>query len=151
MVADHGNQVFYDEYNKPINRFAVPILIYKPNSNYVGIDENLAQQIDIYPTILDMIGYKKPFRSWGRSLFDKTQTVPFVINSTGNSYNFLEGNYICTFDGKKATGFFDKNDKGLQFNLIAKRNSEMNALEIRCKAFIQDYMERVVDKKMYAK
>ena len=151
MVADHGNQVFYDEYNKPINRFAVPILIYKPNSSYVGVDENLAQQIDIYPTILDMIGYKKPFRSWGRSLFDKTQTVPFVINSTGNSYNFLEGNYICTFDGKKATGFFDNNDKGLQFNLIAKRNSEMNALELRCKAFIQDYMERVVDKKMVSK
>ena len=149
MVADHGNQVFYDDYNKPINRFAVPILIYKPNSHFVGVDENLAQQIDIYPTILDMIGYKKPFRSWGRSLFDKTQTKPFVINSNGNSYNFLEGNYICTFDGKNATGFYDKNDKGLQVNLIAKRNSEMNALELHCKAFIQDYMERVVDKKMY--
>ena len=149
MVADHGNQVFYDDYNKPINRFAVPILIYKPNSHFVGVDENLAQQIDIYPTILDMIGYKKPFRSWGRSLFDKTQSKPFVINSNGNSYNFLEGNYICTFDGKNATGFYDKNDKGLQFNLIAKRNSEMNALELHCKAFIQDYMERVVDKKMY--
>lgn len=148
MVADHGNQVFYDDYNKPINRFAVPILIYKPNSNFVGVDENLAQQIDIYPTILDMIGYKKPFRSWGRSLFDKTQTKPFVINSNGNSYNFLEGNYICTFDGKNATGFYDKNDKGLQINLIAKRNSEMNVLELHCKAFIQDYMERVVDKKM---
>ena len=149
MVADHGNQVFYDDYNKPINRFAVPILIYKPNSHFVGVDENLAQQIDIYPTILDMIGYKKPFRSWGRSLFDKTQSKPFVINSNGNSYNFLEGNYICTFDGKNATGFYDKNDKGLQFNLITKRNSEMNALELHCKAFIQDYMERVVDKKMY--
>ena len=36
-------------------------------------------------------------------------------------------------------------------NLIEKRNSEMNELELRCKAFIQDYMERVVDKKMYAK
>jgi phosphoglycerol transferase MdoB-like AlkP superfamily enzyme len=151
MVADHGNQVFYDDYNKPINRFAVPILIYKPNSKYVGVDENLAQQIDIYPTILDMIGYKKPFRSWGRSLFDTTQTIPFVINSNGNSYNFLQGNYICTFDGKKATGFYDKNDKGLQKNLIANRNPEMNALELRCKAFIQDYMERVVDKKMYYK
>ena len=148
MVADHGNQVFYDEYKKPINRFAVPILIYKPNSNYIGVDEDLAQQIDIYPTILDMIGYEKPFRSWGRSLLDKKTTQPFVINSTGTIYQFSRGNYICTFDGKNAIGFFDKNDKALKNNLIKLRNAEMNELELRCKAFIQDYMERVVDKKL---
>jgi phosphoglycerol transferase MdoB-like AlkP superfamily enzyme len=148
MVADHGNQVFYDEYKKPINRYAVPILIYKPNSNYVGVDDDLAQQIDIYPTILDMIGYEKPFRSWGRSLLDKKTTQPFVINSTGTIYQFLRGNYICTFDGKNAIGFFDKNDKALKNNLIKLRNAEMNELELRCKAFIQDYMERVVDKKL---
>ncbi|PWA07364.1 LTA synthase family protein [Flavobacterium psychrotolerans] len=151
LVADHGNQTFYDEYLKPINRFAVPIIIYKPNSKYVGVDDDLAQQIDIYPTVLDMIGYEKPFRSWGRSLLDKKSSTPFVINSTGNIYQFSRGNYICTFDGKIATGFYDKNDKGLTNNLIPKRNPEMNALELNCKAFIQDYMDRVVDKKLYAK
>lgn len=148
MVADHCNQIYYDEYQKPINRFAVPILIYKPNSSYVGVDEDLAQQIDIYPTILDMIGYDKPFRSWGRSLLDKKTSVPFVINSTGNIYQFAKGNYICTFDGKKALGFYDKEDKALKHNLIKKRNAEMDEIELNCKAFIQDYMERVVDKKL---
>lgn len=148
MVADHCNQIYYDEYQKPINRFAVPILIYKPNSSYVGVDEDLAQQIDIYPTILDMIGYDKPFRSWGRSLLDKKTAVPFVINSTGNIYQFAKGNYICTFDGKKALGFYDKEDKALKHNLIKKRNAEMDEIELNCKAFIQDYMERVVDKKL---
>lgn len=151
LVADHCNQIYYDEYQKPINHFAVPILIYKPNSKYVGVDEDLAQQIDIYPTILDMIGYKKPFRSWGRSLLDKKSSQPFVINSTGTIYQFLKGNYICTFDGKAATGFYDKNDKALKVNLIKNRNVEMNEIELNCKAFIQDYMERVVDKKLYAK
>lgn len=151
LVADHGNQVFYDEYLKPINRFAVPIIIYKPNSKYVGVDTDLAQQIDIYPTILDMIGYQKPFRSWGRSLLDKKSSEPFVINSTGSIYQFMKGNYICTFDGKNATGFYTKNDKGLINNLIKNRNPEMNELELNCKAFIQDYMDRVVDKKLYAK
>ncbi|KAB1154764.1 LTA synthase family protein [Flavobacterium luteum] len=149
LVADHGNQVFYNEYNKAINRFTVPIIIYKPNSKYVGVDTDLAQQIDIYPTILDMIGYKKRFRSWGRSLLDKKSSEPFVINSTGNIYQFLRGNYICTFDGKKALGFYAKDDKGLEKNLIQHKNAEMNDIELHCKAFIQDYMERVVDKKLY--
>jgi phosphoglycerol transferase MdoB-like AlkP superfamily enzyme len=151
MVADHCNQIFYDEFQKPINRFAVPILIYKPNSKYVGVDTDFAQQIDIYPTILDMIGYKKPFRSWGRSLLDKKSSPPFVINSTGNIYQFMKGNYICTFDGKVATGFYDKNDKALKNNLIKNRNPEMDTVELNCKAFIQDYMDRVVDQKLYAK
>lgn len=151
MVADHANQIFYPEYAKPIQRFAVPILIYQPGSKYVGVDEDWAQQIDIYPTILDMIGYQKPFRSWGRSLFDKKDMAPYVINSTGNIYQFMKGNYICLFDGKNAIGFYDKNDKILAVNLIANRNAEMNDLELSCKAFIQDYMERVVDQKLYVK
>lgn len=151
LVADHSNQVFYNEYSKPINRFAVPIIIYKPNSKYVGVDDDLAQQIDIYPTILDMIGYKKPFRSWGRSLFDKKSSTPFVVNSTGISHNFMKGNYICTFDGTHATGFYDKNDKALKINLISKRTPEMDDLELCCKAFIQDYMDRIIDQKLYVK
>jgi phosphoglycerol transferase MdoB-like AlkP superfamily enzyme len=150
MVADHGNQVFYDEYNKPVNRFAVPIIIYKPNSKYEGIDVDLAQQIDIYPTILDMIGYKKPFRSWGRSLFDKKSQTPFVINSIGDITQISKGKYICLFDGKNAVGFFDINDTALVNNLIMNRNQEMNDLELQCKAFIQDYMNRIIDRKMYS-
>ena len=148
FVADHCNKPYYDEYKKTVNRFAIPIMIYKPNSKLVGVDNDLAQQIDIYPTILDLIGYPKPFRSWGKSLFDKTSVEPFVINSTGSVYQFSRGNYICTFDGKKALGFYDKEDKELKNNLIGKRNAEMNALELKCKAFIQDYMERVIDKRL---
>ncbi len=148
FVADHCNQIYYDEFQKPINRYAVPIIIYKPNSNLVGINNDLAQQIDIYPTILDMIGYIKPFRSWGRSLFDTKISTPFVINSTGTIYQFSRGNYICTFDGTNAIGFFNKDDKALKTNLIAHRNAEMNTLELNCKAFIQDYMNRVVDQKL---
>ena len=148
FVADHCNKPYYDEYKKTVNRFAIPIMIYKPNSKLVGVDNDLAQQIDIYPTILDLIGYPKPFRSWGKSLFDKTSVEPFVINSTGSVYQFSKGNYICTFDGKKVLGFYDKEDKELKNNLIGKRNAEMNALELKCKAFIQDYMERVIDKRL---
>ena len=148
FVADHCNQIYYDEFQKPINRYAIPIIIYKPNSKLVGVNNDLAQQIDIYPTILDMIGYNKPFRSWGRSLFDTKSSSPFVINSTGTIYQFSRGNYICTFDGTNAIGFYHKEDKSLKTNLIAHRNAEMNTLELNCKAFIQDYMSRVVDQKL---
>ena len=148
MVADHGNTIAYDEYRKEFNKHTVPILFFTPNKKYVGVNNDWAQQIDIYPTLLDMIGYQKPFRSWGRSLINDKQVPPFVIKHSGNVYQYMSGKYICTFDGKKAVGFYDKNDKAMERNLINRRNPEMDSLEMRCKAFIQDYMERVIDKRL---
>ena len=148
LVADHGNTIAYDEYKKEFNKHTVPILFFSPDEKYVGVNSDWAQQIDIFPTIMDMIGYQKPFRSWGRSLINDTQVAPFVIKYGSNTYQFMSGDYICTFDGKKATGFYDKNDKGMERNLIANRNAAMDVLELRCKAFVQDYMERVIDKRL---
>jgi phosphoglycerol transferase MdoB-like AlkP superfamily enzyme len=151
LVADHGNTVAYDEYLKEFNRHTIPILFFSPNGKYVGENKDFAQQIDIYPTILDMIGYQKPFRSFGRSLIGDTKVPPFAIRYFSDVYSFMSGNYICCFDGQKAVGFYAKEDKGMEHNLIKNRNAEMDLLEIKCKAFIQDYMERIIDRKLYAK
>lgn len=150
FVGDHGNTIYYDEYKKEMNKNEVAMMIYKPNSDLVGESKEYAQQIDLYPTILDLMGYNKPFRSWGRSLVGDTNVAPFVIRYSSNLYQFMSGNYICTFDGNKVIGFYAKNDKDLKYNLIAKRNSEMNQIELKCKAYLQDYMARVIDKKLAA-
>lgn len=151
LVADHGNTIAYDEYKKEMNKHTVPILFFSPDKKYVGTNDDWAQQIDIYPTILDMIGYDKPFRSWGRSLISDKQVPPFVMRHSSKMYQLMSGNYICTFNGKEAVGFYDKKDKDLKNNLIKNRNEEMNVLELRCKAFLQDYMERIIDKKLDTK
>jgi phosphoglycerol transferase MdoB-like AlkP superfamily enzyme len=148
FVGDHGNTIFYDEYKKEMNKNAVAMMIYKPNSDLVGESKEYAQQIDLYPTILDLMGYNKPFRSWGRSLVGDKKIHPFVIRYSSNLYQFMSGNYICTFDGNKVVGFYDKKDKDLKYNLIAKRNSEMDLIELKCKAYIQDYMARIMEKKL---
>lgn len=148
LVADHGNTVAYDEYLKEFNRNTVPILFFSPDGKYVGENKDWAQQIDIYPTILDMIGYPKPFRSWGRSLINDKQVPPFVVKYSSNVYQFMEGNYICCFDGKAVVGFYAKEDKGMEHNLIKNKTPEMDAIAKRCKAFVQDYMERIIDKRL---
>jgi phosphoglycerol transferase MdoB-like AlkP superfamily enzyme len=148
LVADHDNLIYYEEYGKDQNFHTVPILFFSPNEKYKGVNKDWAQQIDIYPTLLDMMGYDKPFRSWGRSLISKDKVSPFVMRYSSDKYQMMSGNYICTFDGEKAVGFYDKEDKELKHNLIGHRNAEMNLLEKRCKAFLQDYMERIIDKKL---
>ena len=150
FTADHTSQIHYDKYKKVINRASVPIMFYYPkeNSLLVGERTELAQQIDIYPTILQLSGYKKPFRSWGRSLIGDKNIEPFVITHSGILYEFIQGNYICTFDGEKVVGFYAIDDKGLENNLIQQKNKEMIAVEEACKAFIQDYMNRILDRNL---
>lgn len=148
LVGDHGNTIHYDEYRKEFNKNSVAMLIYSPSGKYKGVNRDFAQQIDLYPTILDIIGYQKPFRSWGRSLVGDRQTMPFVVKYSAGLYQYMSGNYICTFDGKKAVGFYRADDKGMKKNLIRERNAEMDLLERKCKAFLQDYMARVIDRKL---
>ena len=151
ITADHCNQVNYFEnfYDDIMNRLAIPILIYKPNSNIVGESNEIAQHIDIFPTLMDMIGYDKPFRSWGRSLLTQENDIePYLINYNSNNYYFMKDGYICLFDGTKAIGFYDIADRKLTHNLIANRTQKMNDLEIQCKGFIQDYFDRILDKKL---
>jgi phosphoglycerol transferase MdoB-like AlkP superfamily enzyme len=148
LVADHGNTVAYEEYLKEFNRNTVPILFFSPNEKYVGENNDWAQQIDIYPTLLDMIGYPKPFRSWGRSLINEKHVPPYVVKYSQNVYQFMEGNYICCFDGQKVVGFYAAADKRMVHNLIKNKTPEMDAIAQRCKAFVQDYMERIIDKRL---
>jgi len=151
ITSDHCNQVSYKEhfYDNIMNRNAIPILIYKPKSDIIGENNDIAQHIDIYPTVMDMIGYDKPFRSWGRSLLTKEKDIePYLINYNSNIYYFMKDNYICLFDGTKAIGFYDVKDVTLSHNLIGNRNQKMNNLELQCKGFIQDYFDRILDKNL---
>ena len=47
---------------------------------------------------------------------------PFVCNFNGGQYQFMQGKYIVTFDGKEIVGVYLKDDLGLERNLITKIN-----------------------------
>ena len=145
FTADHTNQSFYPNYKKIINRFATPIMIYKPNSNLKGIDYRLASHMDIYPSFAELIGYDKPFRSWGKSLFSEYSGDEYVINYFGGgSYFIMDEKYICVHNGEKAIGFYDSEDYDLSKNLIENKNEEMMNLEKKCGMFLQDYFNRII-------
>lgn len=146
ITGDHINQIYYDEYKKALKRTAIPILFYMPgNENLKGVNNDWAQHIDIYPTVLDILGYKQPFRSWGRSLLRKEGVKPFVINYINNQYQFMQGDYILTFDGEKPTGLYYKNDENFTKNLKNSKKKEFKEMTVNCEAFIQNYYENIID------
>lgn len=147
MVADHANEVYYKRYNEAINRAAIPILIFDPNGKWKGKNDDLAQQIDIYPTILDMIGHPKPFRSWGRSLISD-KNAPFSLVFINDLYIFQTEKNILVFDGEKTIGWYKIEDKEMKKNLLKKAGTSYLATEKKCKAFIQAYYNNILDKEI---
>ena len=151
FVADHTNQVGYPEYEKAVNRSAIPIMFYSPNPKYQlsGEITEPAQQIDIYPTLADLMGYNKKIRSWGRSLVSEKKEDYMIINSDSINEQFMIGNYIYLFNGKEVTAIYKIDDKGLEQNLISKvKNPEMERGILLSKAWYQDYMNRVINRKL---
>ncbi|ACU07150.1 Probable phosphoglycerol transferase [Flavobacteriaceae bacterium 3519-10] len=150
MVADHTNQVAYPEYEKAMNRAAIPIMFYSANPKYNlrGEITEPTQQMDIYPTLADLMGYNRKIRSWGRSLVSEKKEDYLIVNSSGVEH-FIIGNYIYLFDGQNVTGIYDKNDLGFEKNLIGTVNSpEIQLGKLKAKAWYQDYMDRVINRKL---
>lgn len=147
ITGDHGNQIYENNYKKAMNRNVLPIIIYKSDNSFKGVNNELAQQMDIYPTIVNLIGYEKPFRSWGRSLIQKDDIEPYVVNG-GGQIQFQQGDYICTFSEDKITGIYSIDDRDLSHNLMQNKNSEMINVQRNFEAFLKDYFDRIIDKKL---
>jgi len=103
--------------------------------------------MDIFPSIVDLIGYDKPLNSWGRSVFSHLGQ-PFSINYSGTVYHFSMDNYTLVFDGNEVIGVYDINDYWLENNIINNKTIDFSNEETYLKAFIQDYMDRIIDKKL---
>lgn len=153
ITADHTNKVHYAEYHKAMNLFAVPIIFYSPNPifNLKGKSDEMAQQLDIYPTLAELMGYNKPLRSWGRSLISPQKYEPIIVNSDAITTNVMLKDYIYRFDGEKITGIFSTNDLNFENNLMPQleNNPEIEKEKLICKAWYQDYMYRIIHQKLY--
>lgn len=151
ITADHTNQINYPEYQKAMNRFAIPLLFFSPNPKYQlkGVDDRFAQQIDIYPTLADLLGYNRKIRSWGRSLLSDKNEDYMIVNSDAINEQMIIGNYIYIFNGKEVTGIYDKTDLALSKNILSENLNPEQKLGIeKTKAWYQDYMDRVINRKL---
>ena len=152
IIPDHTIKNFYGYYSQKIPHYKIPIILFSPNKNLIpqGTSDVLGQQIDIFPTIVDLIGYQKPFRSWGRSLMSDKNETPRAFVTNTNFYQLIQGNYIYVLDTKGETiGIYDKEDINLTKNLKDKPlNNEMKKGVADMRAFMQDFMDRIINDKL---
>jgi len=102
FVADHPIGKF--GIAKIPDRFHVPLLIYAPGLVKPGTNDVVASQLDIFPTLVDLMGFEDPFSALGDSLMHKQNGVAFV--SAGSIVGLIgkEGYLTSSLKNRLDTG-----------------------------------------------
>ena len=143
LTADHPNQSSLPEYQTALGSFSVPIILFDPSGTLPsGIQPGIAQQIDIMPTLLGLLGHDKPYVAFGTDLLNTPAEETWAVSYQNDIYQLVKGNYLILFDGQATKAIYNfREDPLLQHDLSG--NAPQPDLEQKLKAIIQSYMQRM--------
>lgn len=158
ITSDHTNMSDHDEYKSDIGGFCSPIIIYDPSGNIPsGCSPAIAQHIDLMPTMLNYVGYDKPYISFGCDLFSTPEDDTYAVNYLNGTYQYARRGLLLQFDGTRSTGLYRLDDYTMKTNLLehlsgendstADRDSlikQASEMELELKSIIQQYMHRML-------
>lgn len=144
ITADHTGVSDDPLYANSCGNYQVPIFFYEPDNSLKRKDPYVAQQTDILPTTLALLRYNKPFFAFGNNLLDSSQMANrFAINYYNFSYQYFTNDFLEVFNGVKTVAFHNyKIDSLLVINDLGY--DQVPVYEKRCKAFVQQYNNRVI-------
>ncbi|MDE7160031.1 MAG: LTA synthase family protein [Muribaculaceae bacterium] len=145
VTNDHTNARAYDEYRSDAGAFHGPLLIFDPSGRLgSGEREGIAQQIDIMPTVLSLVGHDAPYTAYGMDLTSAQPGDEWAVSYINDIYQLTRGDYLLQFDGKKSIGLYGIDDHLMAHNMIndPAKAPVIKEMETRLKALIQVYMVR---------
>lgn len=152
MTSDHTNLSDHVEYQTDLGGFCSPIIIYEPGvtDQKPEIQNKIAQQIDILPTIMGMLHYPKPYFGFGIDVLNTPAEDTWAVNYLNGIYQYVKHGHVLQFDGTNSRGMFALTDSLMQDNLLGKV-PQQKQMERELKAIIQQYMERMTHDRLQAK
>ena len=150
LTSDHTNMSDHDYYQTDLGGFCSPIIIYEPSRPEGQMIDKIAQQIDILPTVLGMLGYQKPYFGFGIDVLNTPKEDTWAVNYLNGVYQYVKHGYVLQFDGQKTKGFYSLQDSLMQHNLLHQSStvSRQQQMEQELKAIIQQYMERMTQDRL---
>jgi phosphoglycerol transferase MdoB-like AlkP superfamily enzyme len=145
ITADHASQNYFKEYSTTWGRFAIPIIFFDPSSNDIAEERTqVAQHLDITPSILGYLGYEGKIFSFGRNLFaPNSQGV--CVNCLDGLFNFYSGDYIIRFNETTPVEMYNYRTDSLELhNLVKERPQFVDSMSRIAKAFQQQYYNRMI-------
>jgi phosphoglycerol transferase MdoB-like AlkP superfamily enzyme len=138
ITADHTCGTRYQKkYKNKIGRYAIPLILFKGDGSLVGENNTIVQQIDIMPTVLDLLNYNKGFFAFGKSMLTSES---WALSYLENKYYFISENGFLINKGEEYQLFKD-------WDLTKKL--EVKEEDVRkLKAIKQQYNKAMIENKL---
>ena len=149
LTSDHTNLSDHAFYETDLGGFCSPIIIYEPGNaeRQPEIQDKIAQQIDILPTIMGMLHYPKPYFGFGIDVLNTPAEDTWAVNYLNGIYQYVKQGYVLQFDGSQTKAVYALSDSLMKRNLIGKVPQQPQ-MERELKAIIQQYMTRMTQDRL---
>jgi phosphoglycerol transferase MdoB-like AlkP superfamily enzyme len=147
LVADHTPATNSPVYSAREMMYRIPIAFFDPSGRLpVKREKRIFQQLDIMPTVLDLLNIECTYYSYGNSLYSK-ETPEGITYLEGTFQYYLNGSIYYLSD-EKARNLHKKNTtlKSTPLSPEAKNIQDKYALN-RLKAIIQRYNRDLIGNK----
>ena len=148
ITADYSNnEHFQPEYSNVWGMYSIPIAFYYPKKIKPWKSDEIAQQIDLGPSILSALEVNDTVFSFGRNLFD-TLSEPSFVSYFNLTYQYCDGTYLVQSDGENPFGIYKPiSDSLLSDNLIDRL--QCPDVYDKLYRFLQEYNNRMINNELY--
>lgn len=155
LTSDHTNLSDHAYYQTDLGGFCSPIIIYEPGNEerQPEIQDKIAQQIDILPTLMGMLNYPKPYFGFGIDVLNTEKEDTWAVNYLNGIYQYVKHGYVLQFDGERTKAMYELGDSLMERNVIKELKDEKikkfkEEMEQEVKAIVQQYMERMTEDRL---
>ena len=143
ITADYSNsEHFQPEYSNVWGMYSIPMAFYYPSRIKPLRCDEIAQQIDLGPSILSALEVNDTLLAFGRNLFD-TLSEPAFASYYNLTYQYCDGTYLVQSDGENPFGIFKPiSDSLLNDNLIDRL--QCPDVFDKLYRFLQEYNNRMI-------
>ncbi len=143
ITADHSALTSQEEFKTQLGLFRIPAIIYHPQLKCSFVSNRIMQQIDVYPTIADLLHVEEDIFCFGRSVF--SPLPQYYIYYTNGEYLLLIGEYLSKYKEDFSLELYNVVKDPALKNNIADIQIEIASKHKRfTEAMIQQYNNNII-------
>lgn len=150
VCADHASISEDPFYSNVVGNQSIPVLFFKPDNSLKAVNNKTFSQMDILPSVMNLLGYNKPFYALGRSFTDTlSRKSYFYANSSHYVYS---DSMVYSFSIPELKSVFNyKRDSVLHNQLLNNQVSLDKKITEEFKVFLQAYNAMLINNSGSAK
>jgi glucan phosphoethanolaminetransferase (alkaline phosphatase superfamily) len=143
LTADHGSLSEDKFYSNVVGNQSIPVLFYKADNSLTKTHEAVFSQIDILPSVMSLLGYNKPFFSFGESFSEQQHGYDYLYS--GSTHYSFGDSMLCIFNVPILKQTFNyKRDSILRHPTLNQFPKVDSLALLSFKAFIQVYNRTMI-------